>query len=93
MLEEIDELSSVAQREVDRAIALTETDLVRALEHVAERADLLSMFELYFDDPGRLNHELDRLRAVSLDEIRTFVAERLGPSNRAVVTYEPGAGT
>ena len=47
------------------------------------------MFELYFDDPNRLNTELDRLRAVTVDEIRAFAKERLGPDNRAVLTYEP----
>ncbi len=91
MIEEIDALTGAEQSELDRAIALTETDLVRTIERVAERADLLSMFELYFDDPGRLNRELDRLRAVSLDQIRSFVGERLGPDNRAVLTYEPEA--
>ena len=91
MTEEIEALSGAQQSEVDRAIALTETDLVRALEHMSERADLLSMFDLYFDDPGRLNKELDRLRAVSLDQIRSFVGERLGADNRAILVYEPEA--
>jgi len=87
--DELARLVDVEQGEVDRAIALTETDLVRTMERASERADLLSMFELYFDDPGRLNHELDRLRAVSLDRIRSFADERLGIDNRAVVVYEP----
>ena len=91
MSEEIDALAGAEQSEVDRAIALTETDLVRTLERVADRADLLSMFDLYFDDPGRLNSELDRLRAVSLDQIRSFAGERLGTDNRAVLVYEPEA--
>lgn len=89
MVEEMDALAEARQSEIDRAIALTETDLVRTLERVAERADLLSMFDLYFDDPGRLNNELDRLRSVTLDQIRTFAGERLGEDNRAIVTFEP----
>ena len=56
---------------------------------VADRADLLSMFDLYFDDPGRLNGELDRLRSVTLEQIREFAGERLGTNNRAVLVYEP----
>ncbi len=92
MSEEVEALADVGQREVDRAIALTETDLVRTLEHVAERADLLSMFDLYFDDPGRLNRELDRLREVTPDQIRRFAEQRLGPDNRAIVTYVPEGG-
>jgi predicted Zn-dependent peptidase len=50
------------------------------------------MFELYFGDPGRLNSELDRLRAVTVDQIRAFARERLGQDNRVVLTYEPRRG-
>jgi zinc protease len=89
MTDEIDALAGAEQSEMDRAITLTETDLVRSLERTAERADLLSMFDLYFDDPGRLNTELDRLRAVSRDDVRTFASECLGADNRAIVTFEP----
>lgn len=92
MAEEIGALVDVTQGEVDRAIALTETDLVRTLERLAERADLLSMFDLYFDEPGRINEELEELRAVDLDQIRDFIGSRLGPDNRAVVVYEPEEG-
>ena len=76
--------------EVERAIALTEVDLVASLEHQSERADRLAMFELYFAEPDRINRELERLQAVSIEQVRTFAAERLGPDNRAVVTYRPG---
>jgi zinc protease len=86
---ELEALGDTAAEEVERAIAVTETDLVRSLEQAGERADLLSMFELYFDDPGRLNAEIDRLRAVTPDEVRGFAATRLGPENRAVLTYVP----
>jgi len=89
MGEEIEGLVDAGQREVDRAIALTETDLVHTLERVAQRADLLSMFDLYFDDPARLNTELDRLRDVTVEQIRSFAADMLGADNRAVLTYEP----
>ncbi|MEQ1855669.1 MAG: pitrilysin family protein [Longimicrobiales bacterium] len=89
MSEEIEGLAGAHQDEVDRAIALAETDLVHTMERVATRADLLSMFELYFDDPGRINRELDRLRAVTVDQIRAYARERLGKDNRAVLTYQP----
>jgi predicted Zn-dependent peptidase len=87
--EEIAALADARQSEIDRAIALVETDLVRSMERVADRADLLSMFELYFDDPDRINKELDRLRAVRVEQVRTFTRERLGEENRAVVVFEP----
>jgi predicted Zn-dependent peptidase len=90
--EEIAALAETEQSEVDRAIALSETDLVNELERVASRADLLSMFELYFDDPGRLNRELDRLRSVTVEQIRAFAGEILGADNRAVLGYLPKSG-
>ncbi|MCG6956817.1 MAG: insulinase family protein [Gemmatimonadetes bacterium] len=87
---EMEGLADATSDEVERAVAVTETDLVRSLERVGERADLLSMFELYFNDPGRLNTEIDRLRAVTPEQVRGFAAERLGADNRAVLTYIPG---
>ncbi|GMV07834.1 MAG: zinc protease [Gemmatimonadota bacterium] len=89
LAEELEGLADARDEEVERAVAVLETDLVRSLERVGERADLLSMFELYFADPGRLNREVDRLRSVVAADVRAFAAERLGPDNRAVVTYRP----
>jgi predicted Zn-dependent peptidase len=89
LTEEIAALADTEQSEVDRAIALSETDLVNELERVASRADMLSMFELYFGDPGRLNQELDRLRAVTPAKIRSFVENYLGPDHRVVLGYRP----
>jgi len=91
LLEEVEGLATAEASEVERAIAVTETDLVRAIERAGERADLLSMFDLYFDDPGRLNREIDRFRAVTPEQIHAFAETRLGPDNRAVVVYEPEA--
>jgi predicted Zn-dependent peptidase len=88
LVQEIEGLADAEEREVERAVAVLETDLVRGLEQVGERADLLSMFELYFDDPGRINRELDRLRSVTAADVRSFAAAYLGADNRAVVTYE-----
>jgi hypothetical protein len=33
--------------------------------------------------------QLDRLRAVTPDQIRAFAADRLGTDNRAILTYLP----
>ena len=88
---EMEGLTDAREDEVERAVAVLETDLVRSLERVGERADMLSMFELLFDDPGRINGEVDRLRQVSAGDVRDFAARFLGPDNRAVVSYEPAA--
>jgi predicted Zn-dependent peptidase len=77
---------------LDRAVALTETGLIRNLQQVGGRADLLSMFDQTFDDPARLNREVDRVRAVTRSQVRAFGDEFLGPNNRAFLTYIPGGG-
>ena len=89
LVEEVEGLSSVTEREIERAVALTETSLVRQIEQVGERADLVSMFDQLFDDPDRLNGELDRLRAVTPTDVSAFVESFLGADNRAVLTYVP----
>jgi predicted Zn-dependent peptidase len=90
LLEELDGMASVKQDELDRAVALTETHLLRSIQQVGERADLLSMFDQTFDDPARLNTEIDRVRSVTRAQVQDFVAEFLGPDNRGFLTYIPG---
>ncbi len=90
LVEELEGLASVNQAELDRAVALTETHLLRAVQQVGGRADLLSMFDQVFDDPTRLNTEIDRVRAVTRAQVQDIGADFLGPDNRAVLTYIPG---
>ena len=75
-------------RRYDR-LRLAETRLVRDVQQVGERADLLSMFQLYFGDAGRLNEEIDRLRSVTPEAIRSFAEDYMRPDNRAILTYLP----
>lgn len=89
LIREVEGLDDVSEEEIGRAIALTETHLVNTLQQVGERADLLSMFDQFFDDPGRLNTEIDRLRTVTTEGVREFASTYLGPDNRALLTYLP----
>jgi predicted Zn-dependent peptidase len=62
------------------------------LQSVDERADQLSMQTTLFDDPGRINTELARVRDVSTAEVRAFAARYLNAHNRAVLRYVPQEG-
>ena len=88
--EQVAALDSVTQAEVDRAIHMLELDRLEELQRVGERADQLSMFETLFDDPGLINSELDRYRAVTDAHVRAFAARALVPANSATLVYEPG---
>lgn len=82
----------VTQLEVNRAIALIETDLVSSLQSAGERADRLSMFATYFRKPELINEQAAMYRAVTLDRVNALIGERLGPDNRASLMYVPRDG-
>jgi zinc protease len=88
---EIDRLvaEGVAPDEVERAVALLETEFVSSLQSATDRADKLSMFATYFKDPSRINTHVDHIRAVGADEVTAFVRERLGREYRATLLYVP----
>ena len=89
LVREIESLTEVTQTELDRAVALAETQFLRQLERLGSRADLLSMHRTYFGDAERLNGEVDRMRAVTPERVRAFAESHLGPDNRAILTYLP----
>jgi len=89
LLAEVDALSQVENRETARAVARAETRFFSQVEEVGDRADLLSMYTHYFDDPLRLEGEVERLRSVTAEDVGRFAAEVLTPDNRTVLTYVP----
>ena len=91
---EIDSIhrDGVLEEEVQRAIALIETDLVASLQSAGERADRLSMFATYFGEPELINEQTDRYRSVTTESVNELVAERLGENNRASLIYVPKEG-
>ena len=86
---EVEGLVTVRENEIERAVSVTETHLVREVEQVGQRADLISMFDQLFDDPSRINKEIGRMREVSPKDVSTFSEDFLGTNNRAVLTYMP----
>ena len=88
---EIDALHTggVTDAEVERAVALIETDFISSMQSAGERADKLSMFATYFGDPSLLNEQVDRYRRVTARDVNAFVTQRLGRDNRASLLYIP----
>lgn len=88
---EIDRLfaDGVSTDEVERAVALIQTDYVRAMQSAGDRADRISQFATYFGDPSLVNEQPDRYRAVTPAIVNAFVRERLGEDNRASLLFVP----
>jgi predicted Zn-dependent peptidase len=68
---------------------LIETELVRALQSMGDRAEQLSLFAAYLGDPALVNEQLSRYRAVTPDRVNAIIADRLGPDNRLTLLYVP----
>ncbi len=90
--DELAALRDVSDADVARAISLMEARHLLDLQKMDNRADLLSQFATLFDDPGRINTELDRLREVTPAEVRAFAERQLRPENRVVLWYLPAKG-
>ena len=89
--QEIDNVfrDGVTQAEVDRAVAVIESDIIRAMQSAGDRADRLSMFATYFRKPELVNEQPGRYHAVTAKAVNAFVQERLGENNRASLLYVP----
>jgi zinc protease len=89
--EEIDLLvnNGVSAGEVDRAVALATTELVRAMESASERADRISMFATYFGDPTLVNEQAERYQAVTAERVNAFAKKFLEAKKRSRLLYVP----
>jgi len=79
----------VTEPEVTRAISLIETNLVASSQSAGERADRLSMFATYFNQPELINEQADRYRQVTTQRVNDLISERFDQDNRASLLYVP----
>ncbi len=79
----------VAAPHLERARNSMLTSFFAELERLDGRADLLSQATTFFDDPGRVETEPERYRAVAADDLRRFAASYCRPEQRAVVSVVP----
>ena len=79
----------LAKEHFDRALNQSLTGYYSQLQALDRRADLLSLFTTYFDDPAGVIQEVDRYHSLKPEDLTTFAAERLGEHQRAVVTVVP----
>jgi len=91
VIAEVDRMqkSGITAAELERAIALIETDFVASMQSASERADKLSLFATYFGDASLVNSQVDRYRDVTVDAVNSFARTALGADNRASLVYVP----
>ncbi|MBB0229822.1 M16 family metallopeptidase [Streptomyces calidiresistens] len=76
--------------EMERARAQLEREWLDRLATVGGRADELCRYAVLFGDPQLALTAVERVLAVTPQEVREVAAARLHPRNRAVLVYEPG---
>ena len=90
-LAEIDRLATDGPTEADleRVRNLHAAHFAGGLERVSERADRLSMYTCLFDEPERINSELERREAVDAGRVMVALRDSVRPDNRLVLTFVP----
>ena len=92
--QEIERLArdGVTAEELTKAKAQARAEAVDRLRTAMGRANLLSQYTVYYNDPERINTLLPRLERVTADDIRRVVRKYLTKENRSVVISQPAAG-
>jgi zinc protease len=90
----LDHLDGLRQTEpaedgIDRARSRLLTSAFEELETLDRKADALSQFATYFDDPGRFRREIETYLELEPATLRDFAQLRLDPAHRAQVTVVP----
>ena len=98
----VDTVEAVIDTEIARIQedGVTEAEMVKARsqerDYSAEqlrtplgKANFLARITIYYDDPNRINTELDRMLAVTAQDVQRVARKYLVKTNRAVVIVQP----
>jgi zinc protease len=75
--------------EIRRVVTGIESRHLISMQKVGDRADQISMFTTLFDDPDRINTELDMYERVGAASVAEFARSSLTPDHAATLTYLP----
>lgn len=88
---EVDRLirDGVTQDEVDRAVAIIDTEFTASMQAAGERADKLSMFATYFGNPALINEQVPAYTRVRAEQVNAFARQHLKADNRVSLLFVP----
>ncbi|WP_427384969.1 M16 family metallopeptidase [Janibacter sp. G56] len=89
VLEELERFAAEGPTDVEMEAVLAQADRawLHALAAQDERADLIGQFTCLHDDPQFINTFLDRIAAITPEQVRAAAAAWIRPEQRAVVAY------
>lgn len=91
--EEIERLKKepIADWELQKAKNTTRRAFVNNLQSSLSRAINLTQYAIYYNDPGLINARLDKVAAVTKDDVQRVANKYLRDTNRTVVITMPKA--
>jgi len=94
VLDEVARISkeNLSEREIQRVIAGNEAGMIRQLENLNSRANVLQQYNQFLGDPNKITWDLDRYRKTTPDKIRATVATYLVPEHMITVITNPAGG-
>jgi len=79
----------VTSEELTRAKTGERADAVRSYATALGKANSLSLYAIYFNDAGRVNTYLDKIEAVTADDVKRVAQKYLVKNNRVVIITMP----
>ena len=79
----------ITASELEKVKNRLEASFAREITSLQSRADLLNAYHLLYRDTGAINTELERMRAITIEDIRRVHEAYLTPSRSTVLLYLP----
>jgi predicted Zn-dependent peptidase len=85
--EEIERIKSegIADWEIQKAKNATRRNYINSLLSSLSRANMIGQYAVYYNDPNLINTRLDKVNAVTKEDVMRVANKYLKPTNRTVV--------
>jgi zinc protease len=80
----------ISERERKRVVTETEANLVRSLESLVARGEMMQSYNHYLGDPDSFTRNLDLFRNATVEGVRNVAAQYLKKENRVEIVIMPG---
>ena len=92
LFEELERIKAdgVSQEDLERAVGGIESEYVRGLQSLQERADALNQYHTWLGDPDRVQWDMDRYTSATADSVHEWARNILDLSNHARLRVIPG---
>ena len=93
--EEVDRLMKepIADWELQKAKNATRRTFINNMQSSLARANIIGQYTVFYNDPSLINARLDKVNAVTKEDVQRVANKYLRPTNRTVVVTMPKART